>query len=336
MNEKLTPEQKELLNDLFWLAYILRLTEKIDNKCIKLYINNFMLFFSSIYSNEILIANFGKMSPDVTMTERDIKNIRTINIKLLPMENTENIRSKISDMGIDFDNYVFDMTVLCDNKLELFDTNFRMWEFQVRNEGTLDDLNAIIKTPLSWTKRFLGDYTEEIYNKIDELSDQNVKEIEKYNLKSYSYSSYKLFKNNITNDEKIYIIQRYGLVKSIIWFERIFKEKMKIEVGELKFDFEKFFTKIKSIVIETIGNDRNNCDYEIINKLISINNDSIDNDFFVINRKMRDNIHYGKTNEISEEEIKFLNKYQDIYLKNVINIFDDNINIKIIFLNIFI
>ena len=43
---------------------------------------------------------------------------------------------------------------------------------------------------------------------------------------------------------------------------------------------------------------------------------------------MRDNIHYGKTNEITEEEIKIIKEYQDIYLKNVIDIFDKNINIK--------
>ena len=99
-------------------------------------------------------------------------------------------------------------------------------------------------------------------------------------------------------------------------------------VGKLNFDFEKFFMKIKAIVIEIIGNDRNNCNYEIINKLLSINNDTIDNKFFKINRKVKDNIHYGKTNEITEKEIKIVNEYQDIYLKNVIDIFDNNINIK--------
>lgn len=328
MKVKLTLEQKELLNDSFWLAYILRFIKKVDNIWLKSYISNFMLFFSSIYANEIIVANFGEMSPDITMTRSELNKMRINNIKLLPMENTENIKSKILDMGVDFNNYVFDMTVLCDNNLELFDTNYRMWEFQIKNEEKFDNLNAIVNTPLTRTKRFLGDYYESISNIIDELSDQYIKEIEKYNFKSYSYSSYKLFKNKITNDEKIYIIQRYGLVKSVIWFERIFKEKMKVEVGELNFDFEKFFMKIKAIVIEIIGNDRNNCNYEIINKLLSINNDTIDNNFFKINRKVRDNIHYGKTNEITEKEIKIVNEYQDIYLKNVIDIFDNNINIK--------
>lgn len=328
MKEKLTLEQKELLNDSFWLAYVLRLIKKVDNIWIKSYISNFILFFASIYENEIIVANLGKMSPDITMTRSELNKMRNNNIKLLPMESTEIIKSKILDMGVNFNNYVFDMTVLCDNRLELFDTNFRMWEFQIKNEERFDNLNAIVNTPLTWTKRFLGDYYESISKIIDYSSNQYIKEIEKYDFKSYSYSSYKFFKNKITNDEKIYIIQRYGLVKSVIWFERIFKKKMKVVVGELNFDFEKFFMKIKAIVIEIIGNDRKNCDYEIINKLLSINNETIDNKFFKINRKVRDNIHYGKTNEITEEEIKIVNEYQDIYLKNVIDIFDNNINIK--------
>jgi len=329
MESKLAPEQKELLNDSFWLAYILTLTKKIDNLWIKSYISDFLLFFSSIYTNEILTANFGKMSPNITMPRSELRKMRINNIKLLPMENTKTIKSKVLDMGVSFDCYVFDMTVLCDDSIELFDTNFRMWEFQIKNQETLDNLNAIVNTPLTWTKRFLGDNYERIYSTIEELSNLYLKKIKKYNFKSYSYSSYKLFKNKITNDEKIYIIQRYGLVKSVIWLDRIFNEKVKIQVGNLSFDFEKFFTKIKAIVIEIIGNDRNNCNYELISALIKINNQTIDDNFFIINRKVRDNIHYSKNSEITKEEFKIVSEYQDIYLKNVIDVFDHNINIKL-------
>lgn len=324
----LTLEQLELLNDSFWLAYILKFVEKSDNVWIKSYISNFMLFFSSVYVNEIIVANFGKISSDITMTRKELKSMRINNIKLLPMKSTENIMSKIKEMGLDFNNYAFDMTILCDDNLELFDTNFRMWEYQKKNEERFDNLNAIVNTPLTWTKRFLGEYYEYLFRLMEEQSDKYLKNIEKYNFKSYSYSSYKLFKNKLSEDEKVYIIQRYGLLKSIIWFENIFEEKMEVEVGELKFSFEKFFMKVKAIVIETIGNDRNNCDYGTIKQLLTTNKQTIDDKFFKINRKMRDNIHYTKTSEFDNEELEILKKYQDIYLKNMIDIFDENINIK--------
>ena len=328
MSYNLTLEQEELLNDSFWLAYILKLINKVDNLWVKSYISNFMLFFSSIYTNELIVANFGNISPSISMTRKELKEIRMNNIKLLPMENTENIKSKMNDMGVDFDHYVFDMTIICDSELELFDTNFRMWEYQVKNQEQFENLNAIVNTPLTWSKRFLGEYYEKIFELLDELSDKYLEKIKKCNLESHSYPSCKLFNNKLSIDEKIYIMQRYGLIKSMIWFENIFKEKMKLEIGDLKFDFERFFFKIKAIVIEIIGNDRKNCNYEIIKQLLITNDKTIDSKFFKINRKMRDNIHYSKINQLNNEEIEILKKYQDIYLKNMISIFDSNISVK--------
>ena len=295
MSCNLTLEQREILNDFFWLAYILKFINKIDNLWIKSYISNFILFFSSIYSHELIVANFGNISPNITMTRKELKNIRMNNVKLLPMESAESIKNKMNDMGVDFNHYVFDMNIICDNNLELFDTNFRMWEYQTKNEEQFENLNAIVNTPLTWTKRFLGEYYKQIFDLLEELSDKYVDNINKYNLKNYIYPSCKLFKNNLSIDEKIYIMQRYGLVKSIIWLENVFKEKIKLEFGDLKFDLERFFLKIKAIVIEIIGNDRHNCDYEIIKQLLRTNDKTIDSKFFKINRRMRDNIHYSKT-----------------------------------------
>ena len=197
MRHKLTLEQLELLNDSFWLSYILKFIRKADNLWIKSYISNFMLFFASVYANELIVANFGDISPEITMTKKELKDIRINNIKLLPMENTHNIKTKMKAMGIDFEHYVFDMIIICDNNLELFDTNFRMWEYQTKNEEQFENLNAIVNTPLTWTKRFLGDYYKEINIVLEQLSDKHVKNINEYNLKYYSYPSCKLFNRKL-------------------------------------------------------------------------------------------------------------------------------------------
>ena len=328
MNCKLTLEQEELLNDSFWLAYILKIANKIENLLMRSYLSNFLLFFSSIYSQELIVANLGKISPNITMTKKELKKIRMNNMKLLPTKKTEYIKNKINNMGIDFEQYVFDMTIICNHNLELFDINFRMWEYKNVKKDQFESLNALINTPLTWTKRFLGERYEEIFKLLEGLSGKYLENIEEYKFKCYSYPSCKFFSNELTIDEKIYIMQRYGLIKSIIWLEKIFKEKISIEFENFTFDFEKFLLKIKAIAIEKIGNDRKNCEYKLIKELMIINNKTVDNNFFRINRKVRDNIHYNKINPINKDESIILREYQDIYLKNLISIFDSNINVK--------
>lgn len=328
MSANLTLEQLELLNDSFWFAYILKFTEKTNNILIKSYISNFMLFFAPVYANELVAAKLGIINPNTSMTRKELKDIRINNIKLLPTESTKNIKRKMKEMGIDFEHYVFDMTILCDDKKELYDTNFRMWEYRIDNDEKFAKLNNIVNTPLTWTKRFLGEHYEDLFNTLDSLSDEYVKRLEKFSFNIYSYPSCKLFNDTISVDEKIYIMQRYGLVKTIMWLQNVFQEKISLEIGDIEFDFERFLLKITAVVIEIIGNDRNNCDYSIIKELQRINSKTIDDNFFRINRKIRDNIHYNRINEIKEEEKVLIKKYQDIYLRNLISIFDSKITIK--------
>lgn len=44
---------------------------------------------------------------------------------------------------------------------------------------------------------------------------------------------------------------------------------------------------------------------------------------------MRNNIHYNKKENISKEELSLLDRYQDIYLKTVLDIFNENIKISL-------
>ena len=329
MTNSLTKEEKEILNDSFWLTYISKIINNVDNLWVKHYITNFVLFFSTIYVNELINANYGKINPEINLTEKELKNLRVENIKQLPKESNKKIEDKIKDMGLDFNKYLFDMTILCDQEKTLYDINFRMWNLTIRNKENYGKLESIINTSLSLMEEFLYDYYEGIFKIAEKHSDIYIKNIQKYRFKAYSYSSHKFFKTNIIPDEKIYILQRYGLIKSIMWFEKIFERKMNIKIGELQFDLEKFIMKIKAIVIETIGHDRKSCNYTILNRLLEINEKTIDNNFFKINRKIRNNIHYNRIQKIEEEELKIAKQYQDVYFENLIKIFDDNIDISI-------
>lgn len=66
----------------------------------------------------------------------------------------------------------------------------------------------------------------------------------------------------------------------------------------------------------------------ILNKIFQLNNVQIDKKFYALNRRIRDNIHYNWISDIKEEEYQVVSNYQHIYLKNVIKVFDEYINIK--------
>lgn len=88
-----------------------------------------------------------------------------------------------------------------------------------------------------------------------------------------------------------------------------------------------FFIKMKAIIIELFWND-NRKHLSILDEIFELNNIEIDKKFYAINRKIRDNIHYNWIANIKEVEYQFVSNYQDIYLKNVIKVFDEYINIK--------
>ena len=91
-------------------------------------------------------------------------------------------------------------------------------------------------------------------------------------------------------------------------------------------DFNSFLLKVKASLIELLWNDKNNNNIPFLNEILNNYPEEINDEFFPINRKCRDNIHYGFYNELTEDEINFLNKYQDIYLRYIINKFEKKIN----------
>lgn len=147
-----------------------------------------------------------------------------------------------------------------------------------------------------------------------------------------SYVSNNLFDNSLSKNEKIYIMQRIGLLKTTMYFSKIFGNgnfiTIKNEEKNIKISFDVFLTKVKAELIELLWND--NCQNSIpfLEKIIENYPNEIPNVFFPINRKCRDNIHYGFYNELTSEELNILNKYQDVYLNYVIKEFEKKLKIK--------
>lgn len=126
-------------------------------------------------------------------------------------------------------------------------------------------------------------------------------------------------------NEKVYILQRIGLIKTILMISNEFGNENYIKINEkeeLCLNFDKFLIKAKATIIELIWNDNTNIPIlkDIIEKIAY----EMDENFYKVNRKCRDNIHYGFYNKISDTQYKELSLQQDFYLKYIVKKFKKN------------
>lgn len=317
----------EILNDSFWLGIILTVEDKIENLSLKALLTDFLLFFSSSFCEELITYKFGETKDPNYVSDKQVKELRKRYFKKCPLYNSKNMKSIIEEMGIDFDNYVFDNVLIFSGK-ELIDINSRTW-LNRNKEGT-DLYNGIIMSPRRWIKNM----HPQLNDMFEEARKTYVNEfIGKFNKKEVnykSYSSYKLFNNNLSSDEKIYIMQRIGLLKTTMYFSRIFGTGNYILLNEEKniiASFDRFLMKVKAELIELLWNDKSQNNLPFLDKILDNYPKEIRSEFFPINRKCRDNIHYGFYNELSDKEVNILFKYQDLYLNYVINEFEKQLTI---------
>ena len=102
-------------------------------------------------------------------------------------------------------------------------------------------------------------------------------------------------------------------------------------------DFDIFLIKAKATLIELIWNDSKSSNLHFLNEILNNLPKELHSNFFIINRKCRDNIHYGFYNSIGEDEYIFLKRNQNIYInyiieelsKKIIYVFDKKYNREI-------
>ena len=101
--------------------------------------------------------------------------------------------------------------------------------------------------------------------------------------------------------------------------------------GKLILSFDKFIMKVKATIIEIIWNDKKCNNIPFLNNILENLPKEIPDNFYAINRKCRDNIHYGFYNILSEDENKILNDNQDVYLSYVVNEMEKRVSYKFSF-----
>lgn len=319
---------KELLNDSFFLDIITETIRTIDNDYIKKYLGDYLLFYGAIFTEEVIQAGAGDLKSVSAENLKIIKELRTKNLKYSPTINSKHIIKKVKDMGIDFDYYVFDTVITINGNNTLYDINLRTWEYQNIDKDYFSKLDNIACTGSSWNKKILLSNIPilESYKKVIVLL---IKEkLKKYDFKYKAYASSKLLNTNIKVEEKLYIAQRYGLYKTIEFINELLEDIPLIDAGILELDVKKFLRKNKAILFGILWNDYNNTKMGIIENIFKKNNEIIPKDFYPINTKIRNNLHYSKINIIEDKENNLFDIYEKEYMKNISVVFNENLNVK--------
>ncbi len=328
----------ETINDSFWLGIILTVEDRINDYQMKNILSSFLLFFSSIFCQESVKYKLGKIINE-ELKIKYLNDMRNSYLKECPLYESKKIKEIIKEMGIDFDkDGNFDIVLNLVND-ELIDINSRNWN--INKSNNFEIYNSIIVSPRKWIKNQLSeelnDFFEEIRKKFVEEFIKRFNEIE---VVSKSYSTKKLFSRDLSYNEKVYILQRIGLIKTIKLISDIFGDgNFVIKKGNsgVFLDFDIFLIKAKATLIELIWNDSKSSNLHFLNEILNNLPKELHSNFFIINRKCRDNIHYGFYNSIGEDEYIFLKRNQNIYInyiieelsKKIIYVFDKKYNREI-------
>ena len=318
---------KETINDSFWLGIILTVEDKINDPQMKNILTSFLLFFSSIFCEECVKNKLGEVKELNIYV--DLKKMRNLYLKYCPVYNSTKTKKVIAEMGIDFNNSGFDIVLLLlDNNL--IDINIRNWKIN-KNIEDYNDFNSIILSPRRWIKNQFPQYNDWFEDIRKLYVDEFIERFSKVKIVQKSYLANKVFNVDLSNDEKVYILNRIGLLKTIKLFCEIFRTGNFVGKkfnDDLYLDFDIFLIKVKATLIEMIWNDNKNNNIPFLTKILNNLPQELDEEFFNLNRKCRDNIHYGFYNNLKEEEYGVLEKDQDIYLNYIIKEFDNTITYK--------
>jgi len=326
MDDKNLKIVNEILNDAFWLGYILEIKRKLKDYNKKEILSSFLIFFSSIFVEETIKANYGVLSGKREVTLNEIEELRNYNLKYSPSTKSFSTNEVIEEMGIDFEHYIFDIVLTLNNN-DLLDVNFRNWKFN--KDSNFELLDGVVATPLRWVEIIMPEIYKEIKKILQTICKSHIDKINNCNICKKSYASYKLFNNDINKDDKLYILQRYGLIKTTMFIENMVEENISFDIGKFHFNFKNYIVKTKSIIIEMLWNDKKNNKFiDIIDYIFELNKKNISDDFYVINRKCRNNLHYSDYHNICKKDYEILINNQSKYLNNILLVFDKYITYK--------
>lgn len=325
----------EILHDMYFITKLFEIQSRMDDKWLRDYYTKIAVPYLSIVLHECLQAGvLDKKESDKDVIKL-LKSIRKRIVKLVPIGSSHSMKHFMDTMGIDFEHYCFDLQIALNesNHGELYDIGFTYYDLL---EGTEDmkSFDSLIKIPLQIVESILTSEPlckhrtetitmfQSIYSGIANIVSAEV------SLHKYPYASSVFFKHSkLDKDDKVAVLYYYTLVKQSLLMDVLIPES--VEEAMDIFDTLRAKCKYRAVIIENIGRflkcARTSLTEEMCNKI----NAAMDSDFFARNRSIRNNIHYKMITEFSKADIKKMYMQQELYLKTVLDIFEDKIEYNV-------
>lgn len=313
----------EIIGDLFCFELILEIKRRMKNEEAKAYIGNFLRILAPIYIHETATAldRLGIVPKDKSLEPTMSKRIyaeRQLSTHKVIVNSNEAVKT-IKQMGISFDHKVYDINIIAKNG-ELYDLNF---ESQIAPVDDFDFWNYLFCLPNTMLTAALSvlspDFSlQEIYNNgSDKLNSIASQLDEALSFSRYSYSTQKLFQHSVHLEtlDKILILYRYRMITSVNVLSE-YLPSFYVTISERRIaDMNLFFQKYRALIITILGDELRQLNTPFAN-LIKTEIASIitDANFFSLNRKLRNNLHYETTNLLLESELNIIQQNQMLYL----------------------
>lgn len=329
----------EMVNDWMAFEFILELKRRMKNVEAKNYLSSFLMTIAPVIVYEVaesleLMGIVSKKTFFNPGMDKRVQKEREQFVKRIIVKSSQPQLIE-KEMGLNFKEKVYDINVLVRDN-ELMDMNYELFNKNIKEDFEFWDSlfglpKGLINTLFSCLN--INKRIEDVYATIDEsLSELAEKMEQEFVCERYSYSVQKLFSeaDGLEDIDKILILYRYRLVTSAIRIEKAVPD-FNISVGEIKvFDIKAFIRKYKAVVICIIGSELKAMNTVFAQNIqADIQSKIGDGPFWGMNRKLRNNIHYQRTEVLTENEIDTLDKFQTVYFEIISSHFQKNTFIDI-------
>lgn len=325
----------EILHDMYFITKLFEIQSRMDDKWLRDYYTKIAVPYLSIVLHECLQAGVLDKKESDKDAMKLLKSIRQRVVKLVPTGSSDSIKHFMDTMGIDFEHYCFDLQIALNefNQRDLYDIGFTYYDLL---QGTEDMkiFDSLIKIPLQIVERILTSEPlckhrteiillfQNIYSDIANIVSAEI------SLHKYPYSSSVFFKHSkLDKDDKVAILYYYTLVKQGLLIDVLIPESVEEAIDI--FDTVRAKCKFRAVIIENIGQflkcARTSLTEEMCNKI----NAAMDSNFFSRNRSIKNNIHYKTITEFDKTDIQKIYIQQELYLKTVLDIFEDKIKYNV-------
>lgn len=333
----------EILQDNFSIVILGKILNRFQNIEAKIAIEEFISNFSPvlIYEAHFYLKNNNFIEEEKFYRSEELKNkvrdyrMLTTKKKIKESNYIETITKK---MGIEFGEDIYDINVIVkNNKVKRF--NFS--EYNKKKEKDFIEMCYWTNEEFSKVcfKEIVRLSESDYKNIINEILDKKSNEIRKLERRlsgiRYSYKSYKVFKNsNIQENDKLFILYRINILQIIIELRNFFrKNEITGRINDtIIIDVNNFFNKIIALEIDILGIDIRSLNTEYITKLQRKLDRKMlqgNKDFYSLSRKLRNNIHYEKIEELDLNTYNNIVNLQDKYINLVYDIMQKELSFRL-------